>query len=524
MVQYVLLMAAVMPGQMEAKGGLADDPMQVLSLLALPSERAAQAPRPRVDDLPGGLDDLSASTRSAKPSGDWEVVPDPVQTAAEPPAEPLFETTRFLPEPPPAAATPAPLEISAPFLPAPTPAATPAPPGVVTVLPDRWWLMRQAQGTWMGALMDDNRLYLTGWLQQSFTASTDRVSNVTVVWNDRANEYLFQQGWIRLGRSVVTSGTTQPTFGFQIDILTGSDYRFTLPRGLWNSQLFNTTGAQNLYGVDPIQHYVSMFLPTLFRGVEFRLGRLYTPWGVESLEGVSNPLLSRSYAFTWSPPFTHCGLGAYVTFTPEWSGVFMLANGNDVYFGDPSEELRFLGNIRYVQPGGRNTVTVATSLGRGKFNPSFATPPNQSTVALATEPFGRNNFNAFDVVYTHLFSSVLSYNLEAIYGYQYNVPQAALALGSRNGFANWYSAAHYLFWTITPRWSSVIRYENFVDAQGQRTGFAGLYTAITGGVQYRINKSMIVRPELRFDNNALQRPYEGKHSIFTAASDLIIRW
>jgi hypothetical protein len=43
-------------------------------------------------------------------------------------------------------------------------------------------------------------------------------------------------------------------------------------------------------------------------------------------------------------------------------------------------------------------------------------------------------------------------------------------------------------------------------------------------VQYRINKSMIVRPELRFDTNALQRPYEGKHSIFTAASDLIIGW
>jgi hypothetical protein len=107
---------------------------------------------------------------------------------------------------------------------------------------------------------------------------------------------------------------------------------------------------------------------------------------------------------------------------------------------------------------------VATSLGRGKFNPRFARPPNQSRGALATEPFGRNNFNAFDLVYTHTFSSVLSYNLEAIYAYQYNVPQAALAVGSRNGFANWCSAAHYLFWTITPRWSSILRYENFVDA------------------------------------------------------------
>ncbi len=307
-------------------------------------------------------------------------------------------------------------------------------------------------------------------------------------------------------------------------MLNGSDYRFTLPRGLLNSQLVNTTGAQNLYGVDPIQHYAAMFVPNLFRGVEFRLGRLYTPWGLESLEGVSNPLLSRSYAFNWSPPFTHCGLGAFVTFTQQWTGVFMLANGNDVYFGDPSEELRFVGNLKWAQAGGRNTVTFATSLGRGKFNPAYATPPNQSTVALATEPFGRNNFNAFDVVYTHAFNSVFSYNMEAIYGYQYNVPQAALAVGSYNGFANWFSAAHYLTYIYSPKIGAVLRYENFDDAQGQRTGFAGLYTAVTGGIQYRINKSMIVRPELRYDNNALERPFEGKHSILTAASDLIIRW
>jgi hypothetical protein len=335
-----------------------------------------------------------------------------------------------------------------------------------------------------------------------------------------------QQAWVRIGRSVINTGTTEPTFGFQIDVLNGSDYRFTLPRGLFNSQLVNSVpGSQNLYGVDPIQHYVAMYVPTLFRGVEFRLGRLYTPWGVESLEAVSTPLLSRSYAFNFCPPFTHCGLGAYVTFSPEWSSVLMLVNGNDVYFGDPAEEMRFVGNLRWVQPGGgRNTVTIAASIGRGKFNPAFATPPNQTTTALATEPFGRNNFNAFDLVYTHTFSPVFSYNLEAIYGYQTNVPQAALGVGSVNGFANWFSAAHYLFYTFSPKLTGILRYEDFDDFQGQRTGFPGLYMAVTGGLQYRLNKSMIVRPELRYERNFESAPFEGKHGLFSAASDLIIRW
>jgi hypothetical protein len=441
---------------------------------------------------------------------------------------PAATSRRMQPEQPEAVPPPASVEIVAPFF-AGGPAAAavaPSPPGPTTPLPDRWWLMREVQGTWLGAFLDDNRFYVTGWIEQSFTGSTDAVSNVTVVWNDRANRYLLQQAWVRIGRSVVTSGTTEPTFGFQIDDLNGSDYRFTLPRGLWNSQEFNhIPGAQNLYGVDLIQEYVSMYIPTWFRGVEFRVGRLYTPWGVESLEAVSTPLLSRSYAFNWSPPFTHCGGGFYVTFTPEWSGVFLLTNGNDVFWGDPSEELRFVGNLRWVQPGGRNTVTFATSLGRGKFNPAYPTPPQQTTIALATEPFGRNNFNAFDLVYTHTFNAVTSYNLEAIYAYQTNVPQAALAVGSVNGFANWFSAAHYLFHTFSPKWSSITRFETFDDCQGQRTGFAGLYIAFTQGIQYRINKSMILRPEIRYDDNLLQTPFNGnRHWILTAASDLVVRW
>ncbi len=199
----------------------------------------------------------------------------------------------------------------------------------------------------------------------------------------------------------------------------------------------------------------------------------------------------------------------------------MLANGNDVYFGDPSEEARFVGNLRWVQPGGgRNTVTLATTLGRGKFNAGALFAP--ATVALADEPNGRNNFNAFDLVYTHTFSTVLSYNLESIYGYQTNVPNRhGQAAGST---AHWFSAAHYLFFTFNPRLTGILRYENFDDIDGQRTGFEGLYTALTGGLQFHLSKSLIVRPELRYDYNLESAPFDGKHGIFTAASDAIVRW
>jgi hypothetical protein len=383
--------------------------------------------------------------------------------------------------------------------------------------------MEQVQGTAPGAVLDDCRLYVTGWVQGSFTPSTAAVINQPVVWNDRANEFLLQQAWVRLGRTVVTtSGTTEPTAGFQIDVLAGSDYRFTLPRGLWNSQLLNASGANNLYGVDLIQHYASVYFPTLFQGVEFRLGRLYTPiCPFESLEGVSSPLLSRCYTFNFDP-FTHCGLAAYVTFSPQWSAILMLANGNDVYFGDPSEELRFVGRLKWTQSGdGRNVVQFETSVGRGKLVTAF--PFNSPTVgALPNDSAGKDNANVFDCAWTHLFSPRLTYSLEGLFGYQTNVPGIARPNGY--GTATWMSVMHYLTYTINPHWGAVLRVENFDDFQGQRTGFEGLYTAVTGALVWRPCKALQLRQELRYDFNPESKPFENKHDLFTAGMDFIVRW
>jgi hypothetical protein len=380
--------------------------------------------------------------------------------------------------------------------------------------------MEEVQGTWLGAALDDNRLFFTGWMQQSYTASTDSVSNQPMVWNDRANEYLLQQAWFRFARREITTGTTEPQWGFDIDVLVGSDYRFTLPRGLFNSQLVNSTGANNLYGVDPIRHYLSLYLPNIFQGVELLFGRIYTPICVESLEAVSNPLISRCYMFNFDP-FTHCGLAANITFSPEWSALLMLANGNDIYFGGDGEELRFVGSLKWTQPGGRNVVQFNTSVGRGKFNASF--PFNPATVgALAAEPLGRNNANVFDLIWTHTLSPRLTYSAEALFAYQTNVP--GIANSTNYGTATWMSVMHYLTYTIAPPLTAVVRLENFDDFQGQRTGFEGLYTAVTGGLQVRLSRSIQVRPELRYDYNNESRPFEGRHDLFTAAADMIIRW
>lgn len=127
-----------------------------------------------------------------------------------------------------------------------------------------------------------------------------------------------------------------------------------------------------------------------------------------------------------------------------------------------------------------------------------------------------NNPNIIDLVYVHVFASRLAYTLDALFGYQTNVPDI--------GTATWFAFVNYLTCTFTPRLSGTTRLEFFDDLDGQRTGFAGLYTALTAGLTFKPRKCVSLRPEVRYDYNNESRPFEGKHGVFTADLDVLLRW
>lgn len=381
----------------------------------------------------------------------------------------------------------------------PAPAeAAPVPPTSVS-MPDRWLLMKSLQGTWPGWTMDSQRIQIYGWTDLSFTASSDRVEQLPMGFNYRANEFLLQQNWVRFERQVVTNGTSDPSFGFRSDtILPGSDYRFSLPRALFNGQLTGDHGQPNLYGIDPVQFYAEAYLPTVAHGMDVKVGRMFCQYGVEAIDAVSNALCSHAYTFIYDP-FTHTGAMTTVKLTDAWSIQAGLMLGSDVFI-DPADRPTGMGGFKWAPPSGRDSVLFSFIVGPGRFE--------------RDRDF--NNPEIFDLVYTHQFTSRLSYNFEALFGFQTNVPDT--------GTATWFGVLDYLTLQLTPRLSSTTRLEFFDDPQGQRTGFPGLYTAVTTGLSFKPRKSIILRPELRFDYNDESRPYEGKHGLFTAASDLILRW
>jgi hypothetical protein len=401
--------------------------------------------------------------------------------------------------------------------------------------PSKGFFMSMLDGTSLGKTLDDRGLSISGWTQMSYTASQANISNLPVTWNDRANRFLMQQTWLRIDKAIDTE-SKERNWGFRVDGLFGTDYRFTMIRGLFNGQLNYNRPDQNLYGFDLPQFYVNAWLPNLFQGTELKIGRMYTPWGVESVEGPSSPLLSRSYAFNWAPPFFHMGVSFASKFSDTWSGLLMFANGNDVFI-DKSQEFRIVGNLAYVSCDKKDKLTFAASIGRGKFNTGDRFAP--TTLGLMSEDGGRNNINVFDIVWSHQFTDDLNYSVEAVYGYQYGVPSVAqlqsegasgvggiVDTSRTHGNANWASLAQYLTYNWTEKVSTVLRFELFDDFQGQRTGFEGLYTSTTFGIQFKPTDAIMIRPEIRYDHNDTVRAFDGgtRNGLWTASTDLIFKW
>jgi hypothetical protein len=359
--------------------------------------------------------------------------------------------------------------------------------------------MKALQGTWQGALLDGNRMQVSGWTEGSFTASSAAHNNLPMGFNYRANEFLLQQNWLRFERAVVTSGTTEPTFGFRFDnILPGSDYRFTLARGVFDNQLTERHGLPNIYGIDPIQFYAEAYFPTIARGMDVKVGRFFALYGVETNDAISNALCSHATTFIYDP-FTHTGVLTATKLTDAWTVQAGLVTGSDIFI-DPADEPTLVGGVKWTTSDQRDSVLFTVIIGSGRFNQSK----------------NLHNPEVFDVVYTHQFNPRLTYNFESLLGYTTHVPVI--------GTAHWLGVINYLTYNFTPRLSSTARLEFFDDDQGQRTGFAGLYTALTAGLSFKPRKSIIFRPEVRYDYNGSSRPFEDQHGLFTATADLILRW
>jgi hypothetical protein len=501
------------------------------------SERAAQISMPQ-PTLPMPLPAMSTLPKATQlPSA--QTVPPGNRTMLSPTSNPSGLPVLMHPvqSPMPMPTSSAPMATLSPM-----PSAEPKKNGsVLEAMPetksdDKGYLMAALEGTGFGSVFESERIKVYGWGAFSYTESTRNVSNAPMGWNDRADSALMQQLWVNIEKPTDWTDM-QMQHGFKVALLYGSDYRFTLIRGFFNNQLKNQNldpnerngFEQNLYGGDIPEFYYSLFLPGIGgEGTEIVIGRMFCQFGYESNAAALTPLMSRSYTFM-STPFFHTGVMATTNVNSNLTVKNMIVNGNNVFF-DGSQDWRYSGVLQLSTDDESQKLSLGTSFGQGKFNASKPNGPAQgiTTIGLAYEPFGRNNGNYFDLVYTNKLTDDWSIALEAMYGYQRDVPAAATSspttFGGGKGTANWESVVGYCMYNFNDKWTGITRFEVFHDAQGTQTGFDGTYWVGTVGLQYKPCKDITIRPEARYDYNPDSTPFRGHHGLFTVGADLIIRF
>ena len=240
-------------------------------------------------------------------------------------------------------------------------------------------MKRELQGTYLGSQLDGNNIAVYGWMEGSGTASSSGISNEPMAWNDRANRVLLQQAFFRVEKAINPAENGIIQWGFRSDwIARHGDYCL---HAAAMRHLERPARQQQHQPADRRPHpeplrrgpgrvphgeaYIPFGNPAIAaQGLDIKVGRWYAPYGEESIEAVSTPLVSRSYTFNNGPEFTNTGILATLdrsTLSGPKSGGYAIGNDNFFDAGDdgPLRRLRRSGRSPAVRrrPYGRNTLS-----------------------------------------------------------------------------------------------------------------------------------------------------------------------
>jgi hypothetical protein len=173
--------------------------------------------------------------------------------------------------------------------------------------------------------------------------------------------------------------------------------------------------------------------------------------------------------------------------------------GPDIFI-DPAARATWVGTVRWAPPDGWASLLLGVLLTPGGYN--------------VAEQVNMERY--VDLVWSYRLGPACTCGGEALFGWQAGVPGI--------GVATWYGLQGYLRRTLDDRTNLVVRLEFFDDLQGQRTGFRGLYSALTAGINHSPVPALLIRPELRVDDNNQSRPFHGSPLLFQALMNVVVRW
>lgn len=357
--------------------------------------------------------------------------------------------------------------------------------------------------------LSDHNIDIRGWVDQGFTWNPDRPTdrfNGPVGYNDRSNEYELNQIYL-IGERVTKTDGCGFDIGGRVDFLYGTDRRYPVALGLdsnWNN-------GERFYGLVMPQMYADVAINNWI----VRAGHFLAPCGYESVMAPENFFYSHSYSFLYAQPTTLSG--GEVMY--KLSDSVTVNGGLDTGWNDwdsPNNKVNYFTGFNWTSENQRTALGFELFLG------------NTTPVA----PVESNRVH-YCLVFTQKIGEKWRYALENNYGRETN----SLGTGAT---VDWLSFANYLFYDINDCWSVGARYEWMNDKDAavvMRVGpptagpIPSIYNSVALGVNYKPNKNLVVRSEVRWDwaDNAVApggRPFgdADKNTQFLWGTDLIVRF
>ncbi len=314
-------------------------------------------------------------------------------------------------------------------------------------------------------------------------------------FNDRDEEFQLNQVYVTIQKALKDNDCCWD-WGYTVDLLMGSDYRYPLAKGLdarddgtprWNFD------DRNFYGLAMPQAYLEFGTKCL----SYKVGHYYTLLGNEVVPATGNVFYSHSYLFLYGYPFTQTGVLATYKANDQLTIATGINEGWD-NFDDTDENISYTGQIIMTTKDKHTTLNYAWQYGN---------EPITSGGNLGGNPAAREGRFVNSLILSHDLNDRLSYVIENGDGFQTNGEAGG-------GTASWFGVDTYLIYKLNCCWTAATRLEWFRDTDGTRVapvgdfqggnvasvgGFAGNFYDITMGLNWHPNANVQFRPEIRYD-------------------------
>lgn len=353
-----------------------------------------------------------------------------------------------------------------------------------------------------GDFFRDHRIKMYGWLTGSANLSSSKKSNMPSSYWIVPNSLQLEQGVFRVEREADTAQTEHVDWGFRSSFLYGTNYRYMTAGGYFSDQLLE---RNQLYGFDPTEQYLDIYIPGAADGLVLRGGRWIACPDIETQFAPDNYMGTHSLLFTVDT-YTQTGGMATLMLDKQWSVQAGVHAGTDMAPWYEGAVPTGMAGVRWVAADNNDSVyLVLNAINDAKFQ-KFKEDGKQ---------LGHDNFNYLVGTWQHRFSEEVHTKTEAYYMWQRDAvvggtPSAgpAHSFGGGGGIGKdipgttlTYGTVNYTLFKTSKDNFITVRNEVIRDEDGARFGYAGTYSSHAVGFSHNLSKTLQIRPEIGYYRN-----------------------